>query len=445
MRILVYPHDMAIGGSQLNAIDLAAALQQRGHDVLVYGQQGPLVARVEKCGLEFVESPSPSRRPSPTVVNHLACIARGRKIDVLHGYEWPPGLECYLAGKRSGAVAVTTVMSMAVAPFLPRTMPIIVGTEQIAAKERIWGRPAVSVLEPPIDIQENAPHADVGMEAFRGTWIDDDRPTLVCVTRLVAELKLEGLLTAIRSVGLVNRVRPLRMLVVGDGSARDVVTACAARVNAEHGSEIVTLTGELADPRAAYASADIALGMGGSVLRAMAFAKPVIVQGEGGFFRLLTAESAPDFRWTGWYGVGGSQHPAEALSRLLLDLLDNPARSLELGSFARSMVEREYSLTTATVRQEALLFEAVDRGREAPLAGIRSTTEAVGRFGFYHLRRRWLRLLGRAPKDDFNAKPVALRGPLPTVRLSHGSTRPAWLWFPGVRYDAVEGLSLIHI
>src|SRR6476620_3112154 len=32
LRILVYPHDLTIGGSQINAIDLAAGVQMAGHD-----------------------------------------------------------------------------------------------------------------------------------------------------------------------------------------------------------------------------------------------------------------------------------------------------------------------------------------------------------------------------------------------------------------------------
>ena len=43
MRILVYPHDLAIGGSQINAVDLAAGAAAAGHAVVIYGRPGPLV------------------------------------------------------------------------------------------------------------------------------------------------------------------------------------------------------------------------------------------------------------------------------------------------------------------------------------------------------------------------------------------------------------------
>ena len=38
VRLLVAPHDLEIGGSQINAIDLAAGAAEAGHDVIVYGQ-----------------------------------------------------------------------------------------------------------------------------------------------------------------------------------------------------------------------------------------------------------------------------------------------------------------------------------------------------------------------------------------------------------------------
>lgn len=140
MKILVYPHDMAIGGSQLNAIELAAAVKDLGHEVVVYGQPGPLVERVRELGLEFLPSPAVHRRPTPGVASHLRRTVKERGIDVVHAYEWPPSLEAALAcaGQRS-VVAVSTVLSMSVAPFIPTNMPLLVGTEQIAAAETDFG------------------------------------------------------------------------------------------------------------------------------------------------------------------------------------------------------------------------------------------------------------------------------------------------------------------
>lgn len=116
------------------------------------------------------------------------------------GYEWPPILELTIAGAGTRVRAVGTVMSMSVAPFLPRQLPLVVGTEQIAAVERERGRGGVTTIEPPVDIDHNVPNLELGAE-FRREWgLATDTPVIVMVTRLAHELKLEGIMTAIRTI-----------------------------------------------------------------------------------------------------------------------------------------------------------------------------------------------------------------------------------------------------
>ena len=105
-----------------------------------------------------------------------------------------------------------------------------------------------------------------------------------------------------------------------------------ARCNARAGRPVVLLAGELRDPRAAYAAADVCLGMGGSALRAMAFAKPLVVQGEGGFWELLTPDTVDRFLWTGWYGVGDDPaRGAAVLADILRPLLAETGVALAPG------------------------------------------------------------------------------------------------------------------
>ncbi len=430
MRILVYPHDLAVGGSQLNAIDLAAAVRDRGHEVLVHGAPGPLVERVRDLGLEFVEAAPIGRRPTPGVVSALAALATERRIDVLHGYEWPPGLECSLAALRSPAVAVTTVMSMAVAPFLPRTTHLVVGTEQLAAHERGRGRWRTSLLEPPVDLTCNRPDLGLDLLGFRRQWgLDDGRPVVVCVTRFARQLKLEGLLAALEAVDRLQATTPARLLLVGDGDCRAEVAARAEELNRRHGPGTVVLTGELADPRPAYAIADVALGMGGSALRAMAFGVPLVVLGEGGYVEPLTEESLPGFLWRGWYGYGGTDTAAR-LAAELAALLGDPERHARAGELARRTVEARFSLVDAARRQEQVYATAL---AERPGRGetVADAARSTGGFGTHHVRRRARRLVGVRSTDDFNARPVARTG---------GDERSGTiLWFSGASWDAVVG------
>ena len=103
MRVLVYPHTMEIGGCQLNAVETAGALRDRGHDVSVISAPGPLVELVGRLGLTHIPlDPRSRRRPSPRAAAQLTRLVREQKFDIVHGYEWPPGVEAF-AGAEAAA------------------------------------------------------------------------------------------------------------------------------------------------------------------------------------------------------------------------------------------------------------------------------------------------------------------------------------------------------
>lgn len=439
MKVLVYPHDLGMGGSQTNAIELAAAVRDLGHECVVYGQRGVLSGRIAELGLEFVESPRPSHRPTPSIVRSLRDTVRGRGIDVVHGYEWPPGLESVLAVSGIAAArAVCTVMSMAVAPFLPNTVPLIVGTRQIAAHERARGRTAVEVLEPPVDLEHNQRPAPEELAAFRAQWGVGDLPLLVSVSRLASELKAEGLLTAIRVAGDLAGETPIQFLVVGDGPARPEIAAAADAVNRRTGTNTVVMTGELLDPRPAYAVADVTLGMGGSALRSLAFGTPLIVQGEKGFFQTLTPDSADTFRWQGWYGVG--ERTADGRARLaaeLAPLMRDVALRNGLGAFSGELVQ-EFSLVTAARRQLNIYDELVSGDRSVGrISQWFDGAAAATRFSRYFAAQKLAPIIKTHSRDDFNAQPVAATA-VP-IKPASESGDGAVLYVAGVAWDSVPG------
>lgn len=430
MRILVYPHDLGIGGSQINAIELAERVQRAGHEVIVYGTPGPLVDRINELGLEFVVASEPRRRPDHRIVRQLRRLAVDREIDILHGYEWPPALECFLASEaREGTRPVATVMSMAVAPFIPRTMPLVVGTRQIEAAERASGRERVFTIEPPVDLELNSPTIEVGGAQFRAEWgVEPGAISLVAVTRLAREMKLEGLLAAMRGLVELNRERPVDLLIVGDGPARRDVEEGAYSANAAIGRPAIRLTGELVDPRPAYAASDIQLAMGSSALRALAFGKPTVVQGERGFWRLVDEQSLDYFRWAGWYGVGDSA--VVGTERFLSEIrpvIDSPDLRRRLGTFGRTVTRSLFSLDAAAVAQSTIYYKAHNYPSGTSL---REAMRSVIDLGHYKTGRLAQRVLGRAPRDDFNSKPVAVTGPAIQREVDKDAGDSLWLGAP---------------
>ena len=337
-------------------------------------------------------------------------IAVERGIDVIHGYEWPPGLEAARRAERLPDVAaVCTVMSMAVAPFLPRWMPLVVGTQQISAARAGGGR-----LNGESDRAAGGPGAQPPRRRGRdrgvpAAWGLDDRPVVVCVSRLVPELKSEGIFTAIEAAAALADTLPFQLVIVGDGSARAEMERAAARTNRRRRPRRRSIfTGELADPRPAYAAADVVLGMGGSALRSLAFGQAPDRPGRARLLpypdprvpRRVSAGRAGTASGEG--GTGGLPALTAELSALLVDA----DRRRALGAFgrrsSRSSPSSGQPSANSTIYRDASRPGAeqkrqVARSRSLVRGSRRATTWVSG-------STRWR---GRQRADDFNAEPVA--------------------------------------
>lgn len=372
MRILVYPGVMEVGGSQLNAVQLAHETARAGHDVLMFGPDGDLVPLVGALGLEYVRAPQEGRWPSPRNMAALRRLVVDRGVDVVHGYEWGPSVDlAFGPHRRLGTPLVTTVLSMDVPDHVPRHEPLVVGTRRLHEEQRAV-RPRVHLIEPPIDTEQDAPGAAGGnARALLGLGRDD--LVLSVVGRLSTDLgKADGVVAAIEVVGRLARsagagggsgtgawpgAGALRLVVVGTGPEQARVAARADAVNAAAGEQVVVVTGQLLDPRAAYDAADVVLGMGSSILRGMAFGKPVVVQGDRGAWRALTRDTLDGFLHDGWLCDGPGD--GTDLERELAPLLADPALRAQRGALGRGVVLDAYSLAAAGRRQEAVYADAV--------------------------------------------------------------------------------------
>jgi glycosyltransferase involved in cell wall biosynthesis len=389
MRILVYPHDLNIGGSQINAIDLAAGVAQAGHQVIVYGVPGPLESYIRERGLRFIPARTLRYRPAPSRIAQLARLASRERVDLIHAYEWPPCLDAYYgAGLILGIPVLSTVLGMTLMPFVPLTVPLIMGTEDLGAQARAVQRGAVWVLEPPIDTDQD--HPDIDGSQFRAAHrVGDHDLLIVTVSRLAIDLKLDALVRAIDAADLLAGRYPIRLVVVGGGPAAAALAERGRQVNERWGREVVLLPGPQMDPRPAYAAADVVVGMGSSALRAMAMAKPIIVQGEAAFSLPFEPETLKIFLRQGFYGLADREAGATRLATQLDAMLADPARRKRLGDFGREVVVNRFSLRRAVDVQLAIYEEVVRKPQSRSFKdALRSGWRAVRREFENHDPRR---------------------------------------------------------
>jgi len=375
MKLLVYPHQLVIGGSQINAIELAATVRDRGHEVTIVAPRGVLVPMIEDLGLRYIPTWATGRYASPRTALQLIDIVRRFDIDLVHGYEWRPAVEAAFGPHLvSRTPLLITVLSMSVPSFLPSHVPMVVGTRELMADA---GAHQVHLMEPPIDTKANRSADPAGARAKWGFRPEETVISVVC--RMTTELeKLQGVLAAADVMERLAQRWPVRLLAVGGGEGLEELKQRAGAINSRLGHDAIVVAGQVLDPREAYDAADIVLGMGSSVLRGMSFAKPVVVQGTTGFWRLLDEASLDTFLDQGWFGHGGGG--GVELERILDNLIPDPVRRAELGAFGRQVVVDRFSLDTAADRLIEL-YERTIRARTAfgPWSGsmVRSAKEVA--------------------------------------------------------------------
>jgi Glycosyl transferases group 1/Glycosyl transferase 4-like domain len=407
LRLLVAVHQLDLGGSQMNAVDLACGAADRGHDVVVAAPDGPLAEVLRERGVPHERVGLDSMDNAAAAYRRLSEITRAFRPTLIHAYELTPSLLTYFGPHRRERIPMMmTINSMAIPDFMPGSVPLLVCNPVIGAGVRPRTG-AVGVLEIPTDCVGQ--HPDFPGAGFRAEiGAADDELLVVAVSRFARVLKQRGLEIAI---GAAERLatsggpvgRRMRLVLVGDGPAMPELRALADATNARAGREVVILTGMRPDPRSAYAAADVVLGMGGSLLRAMAFGKPCIVQGELGFFRLLDASTAREFRWRGFYGIGTPEDDRigdVTLAGLMEKLLGDETLRKENAGYALSLVRQFYSLEYAI----GLQLDWYDRTLSAYTPpSMREVARTAAAVSAWVADRAVKRRRGTAQEDFFNS------------------------------------------
>ena len=394
LSILIGLEGMALGGCPINALDLGRMMRERGHRVNVFAIEEDarvsLLPYAEQCGFAI------SRLPAQTGIASLARRIRGLadkvSADIIHVFApWLGPAATVAAGPWQRRSAIVTNWMMENVSYSPQGTPLILGTRMLQEEAQAGHRSRVWLMEPPVDVDKDAPDPDQGRRFRWEHGIEDGELVAVIVSRLDVDLKAEGIGHAIGAIGRLDLPR-LRLVVVGDGNAFDQLHQQAKRVNWSLGRSAVVLTGPRHDPRPAYDAADITLGMGGSALRALAHRKPLIVLGERGFARTFEPASLDYFYEAGFYGDEPSREPVSHLATVLQSLLNEDRRRV-LGEFGLAEVRGRFGLAASAEKLEAIYRTTL---RTLPRSGARAadTAYVLARAMAHESHRRLARARG---------------------------------------------------
>lgn len=369
--VLVHLNSLDLGGTQINALDLALALEPHGYRSHLVGPEpttdGPTLLDVAR---ERGLTVHPYREP-PTVLGHARLLARRADeigADLVHAYgTWGAARPAYwgpcLLAKRPW---VLTMYEMSLHESVHRHMPMVVGTEYLV--EECVDRPGPTVLiSPPVDLQRDRPPENPD---------PTDGVTVVIVSRLEEDMKsvpVEAAIGAMRLLGDLD----VTLEVVGDGAAAPRLRTLGEKANADLGRTAVRFVGAMADPRPAYARADVVLGMGGSAARGLAHGKPLVVQGESGFSAVLEPENAAALARNSYWSPDRVAQPEVLLAAHLRGLVDDPERRRRLGAFSRTFAEQRFGLTAMAERLADVYAQASSYTARSWLADLPTEARRV--------------------------------------------------------------------
>jgi glycosyltransferase involved in cell wall biosynthesis len=180
------------------------------------------------------------------------------------------------------------------------------------------------------------------------------------VSRLDGAMKLSSVIAAIHAIELLGPSSVV-LVIVGGGDAEAEVRRHASAVNDALDRRAVVLTGSLADPRTAYAAADISVGMGGSAARALAFGSPLVAQGENGWSEVFRPESARDIFRRSFWSDEVVERPQVLLADNLRLLLDDPTLRSGLAEFGRDFAVAHFGLDAMAERLAGVYRSAVEQ------------------------------------------------------------------------------------
>lgn len=356
-RLAICVHDLSATGVVRNALAVAQHLHVAGWGVTVIVCRGEGALAGEAAGLDVrVLRPGP-RGSTPRPLDLLRSVPALRQAltalqaDVCLSAGNHAHLPCWLATRSLPRLPVVYRISndlghgQPAGPFSLRRLgtrlflddaarAVLVspalGRDPALARALAAGRAVVIVNG--VDVE--AANRRAADPDFQPPWPADDTPTVLAVGRLVRQ---KNFATLVRAAALAHAVRPLRLVIVGDGSDRE--RQRLIRLAAECGlGERLILPGPCGNPFAAMRRADVVAvpslweGASNVLLEALAVGTPVVASSSAG--------NAADVLAGGRHGRLVEPHDAEAMAAALLRQLD-PAQRVTPGDRARAFERRD--------------------------------------------------------------------------------------------------------
>ena len=375
-----------VGGSGVAASQLAMQLASRGHRVHVFSAGVPV--RLAGEGPWTVHQADTSPRPPSGSVGQpvalarvMAQVAMRAPLDILHvHYALPHGPAALLArelvreqGRRPPGL-VTTLHGTDVtglgqdAEMRAQVREAVLGSDAVLTPSAWLRRVAIEALRLPPNVPVSVVPNFVDPEAFHPLddgagevpalfpaldWSPGKRPAVLLHASNFRPVKRVG--DTVRALAQVRRMRPVVLVLVGDGPERASVEALASSLGVR---DSVAFAGERRSLGDLFAHADLFLlpseqeSFGLAALESLASGVPVVASEVGGVPEVVTHGE------TGW--LVPPRDPA-AMAAAVIALLADPVRRGAMGRAARASALARFQPGPVVSRVEEIYREVLAR------------------------------------------------------------------------------------
>jgi glycogen(starch) synthase len=343
-----------LGGLEVLAGQLLAELRERGHEVSVLTSTDG----GEPVGHDVVDGIDVRRTDAHAVIEarDLPGILRVQREtwehvrdlrpDVVHAHDAAPSLWLYVRAARHSRPPIVLTLHNVMTEQFRSTGADLAGLRTVLREaDRVTGvSPDVVAdaltLEPSIEPKLSMVTNGVAAPSRAWTPVPDGPPTLLCVGRLVPA---KGFDRGLEAVAALRDHHPdLRLVVAGDGVARDDLVAQAARLGI---GDRVEFTGRVARERVDELMAECTLVLMPSHFEGL----PLVALEAAWLGRPVVGTRAPGLAHAVVDGVTGTLVDADTspdgLTAAVDALLTDRARTRRYGRAARARAEQEFTLS----------------------------------------------------------------------------------------------------
>lgn len=383
-KILMVTMGLGIGGAETHIVELSKELKRRGWDVIIASSGGAYADEIEKYGIKHVTMPLNDRRLSHMYSSYrqLKRLISVEKPDIVHAHARIPAFITGIVRKHlrnhfefnfittAHWVFNVTPLNRRLSNWGERTIAVSEDIKKYLINEYDLRPEQISLTVNGIDTERFSPdrnetdiHSSGEGSGIRGELgIEADAPVISHVSRMDSSRALAAGQLIDAAPQIAERIKGVRIIIVGDGDSLDELRALSDGVNAALGYRCVCMLGARTDIDKIVLCSDVFVGVSRAALEAMSAGKPTVLAGNEGYIGVFLEKKLDACVKTNFCCRGCEMPTSEKLRDDLIGLLEMTGERREsIGKYGRSVVLRDYSVSRMTDDCEAVYVTAMKR------------------------------------------------------------------------------------